>query len=244
VRRAALRRAALLAAVLALLALLGAACSSDGDRSAAIPADVDAIRAAAADAMGRVETARFTIERGGAEVPIDDEGVLVFDRAEGRYAAPASADAVVAARAGGVATEVGAIAIDGEIWITNPVTGRWESAPEGLGFDPTVMFDPRRGWRPLLASGLDDAALVEQEPDADGRYHLRGVAGAARIAVLTSGLVDQAVPIDIWIDGDSGEVREASFATTGPDGTSTWRVTLSGYGDPVEVTPPETGATP
>ena len=53
-----------------------------------IPADVDAILDASAQAMGEIESVHFTIGRGGALVAIDEAGTLVFDFAEGRYGAP------------------------------------------------------------------------------------------------------------------------------------------------------------
>lgn len=239
--RIGLLRVVVLAVALAVVAALGACGSDDGPAEPAIPADAAAVRAAAAEVMGEVSSARFTIERGGAPVHIDDEDALAFERAEGRFAAPASSDAILTLTAGGTAIEVGAVAIDGETWITNPVTGRWEDAPESLAFDPATLFDPDLGWRPLLADGLRDVVLLEPAPDDDGRYRLRGVADASRIEVLTGGLVEQRVPIDIWVDAVSGRVTEARFEAAAPEGTSTWRIALSGYGDEVVVTEPELG---
>ena len=45
--------------------------------------------------MGTVDTVAFTIERSGAPVHIDTNGLLVFNKAVGRFAAPTSADALV-----------------------------------------------------------------------------------------------------------------------------------------------------
>lgn len=231
----------LLVVVAALAVALGTGCGSDEPAGTTIAADVDAVRTAAARAMGEVDTVRFTIERSGAVVHIDEGGALAFERASGRFAAPSSADALVTVTAGGAAIEIGAVAIDGTTWITNPVSGRWEEAPAGLGFDPATLFDPDLGWRPLLATGLRDARLVEPEPDADGRYHLRGVADAERIAVLTGGLVDESVPIDVWVEATTGRVLEARFETGEPDGVTAWRLALSDYGEPVDVEAPDVG---
>jgi hypothetical protein len=236
-----LLRGVLLAAAVVVVVALGACGGDDGPAEPAIPPDAVAVRIAAAEAMGEVGSARFTIEREGAPVHIDDEEALAFERAEGRFAAPASSDAVLTLSANGTAIEVGAVAVDGETWITNPVTGRWEAAPESLAFDPATLFDPDVGWRPLLADGLRDVALVEPAPDEAGRYRLRGVADASRTEVLTGGLVEQRVPIDVWVDAVSGRVTEARFEASAPEGTSAWRIALSGYGDEIVVTPPDLG---
>jgi len=229
-------------AVALLAFMLAGACSSDEPDKAAIAADVDAVRAAAAQAMSDIDTVRFSIGRSGAVVYIDDGDSLAFERAEGRFAAPASADALITVTAGSLTTEVGAVAIDGATWITNPATGRWEPAPEDLSFDPASLFKPDLGWSPLLATGLRRAELLEPAPDDDNRYHLRGIAEAQPISVLTGGLVDQSVPIDLWIDAASGRVVEARFDADTGQGVSSWLLALSDYGANVEVERPDLGA--
>lgn len=229
-----------LAALALLIVVFAVACGgSDEAAQPTIPADVGAVRSAAATAMAQIDTARFSIERGGAVVHVDEGDTLGFERAEGRYAAPSSAEALVTVIVAGLTAEIGAIAIDGTTWITNPATGRWEAAPEGLSFDPASLFKPNFGWTALLTDGLQQAELLEPAPDADDRYHLRGVADAGPISTLTSGLVDESVPVDLWIDATSGYVVEARFDAGTGDDVSSWRLTLSDYGAPVEIEPPE-----
>lgn len=222
----------------AVAAALGA-CAADS-AAPVIPADVDSIVAAAADAMGTIDTVRFRILRDGATVYIDTEGILAFEAAEGRFAAPSSADALVTVKALGLTTRVGAVAIDGAIYLTNPVTGGWEEAPADFTFDPATLFDPETGWRPLFESGLSDAELVATiENDGRSQYHIRGLGEAARVAVITGGLVTEEALLDLWIDAVDGVVVRASFETTTPAGVTGWELELFGYGEEVEVTPPD-----
>jgi hypothetical protein len=58
-----------------------------------------------------------------------------------------------------LATRIGAVAIDDEVWISNPVTGDFETLPTGYDIDPSRFFDPEGGWRPLLAA-LTDVEIV------------------------------------------------------------------------------------
>jgi hypothetical protein len=213
-------------------------CSSgDDDQAAGTDVTVEAVLARAAEAMAGVQTAGFSIEHTGADVFIDDAARIRFDGAQGRYAAPSKADAVVEVNAMGITTKVGAITIDGRIWITNPLTDKWEDAPGGLSFDPTVLFDPETGWRSLLSEGLQDPVLVPSGGD-DDRHHVRATVAADRVSVLTGGLVDEPSVIDLWIDADTSLVSEAGFDVDTDAGPTSWRLLLRNYGDDVTITAP------
>ena len=113
-----LARIALAAAVLVGVA---AACG-DGDAPTGPPLepDIDVILQASAATMGEVETVRFAIDRGGAPIFIDigfDRDGLEFIAAEGRFAAPSTADALVTGAIGDLTTEIGAVAVDGQTWL-------------------------------------------------------------------------------------------------------------------------------
>ncbi len=227
------------AILIVAVALLAPGCSRDTNGGTTLPPDAATILDAAATAMGAVDTVRFTIERTGAPVYIDDSDLLAFVSAEGRYAAPGSAEAVVTIDAGGVNTQIGAVAIDGETWLSNPITGAWEPAPIGYTFDPATLFDPTVGWRPLLAGGLSDVTLVGDGPE-DGRYHLRGTADQDRVAVITAGMVSGQSPLlDLWVDAATGQVTDVSFPTTYRGDISNWTLAFVDYGAEVDITPPD-----
>lgn len=228
-----------LVAGVVVVALAAAGCSS-GDDGSASPETVDEVLAAASSAMAEVGTAHFTISRSGAEVFIDDGGQFRFDRADGRYARPSSADAVITVNARGFTAEVGAVAIDGNVSLTNPLTGAWEPAPAEFSFNPATLFAPDTGWQSLLAGGLTDAQLVDD--DDDDRHHIRATIGAERVAVLTGGLVEEASTVELWIDRDDTRVGELVFDVNVAGATSTWRLTLDDYGADVSITQPSLGS--
>jgi hypothetical protein len=233
-------------AFLVALALLAGACSREAGTTAAptLPPERDTVLATAAEAMGAVESVRFSIERSGAPVHIDPADLLVFNTAEGRFVAPSSADALVTIGVAGFNTEIGAIAFEGRTWLSDPITGRFSPAPGSYAFDPATLFDPEVGWRPLLAAGLSDVEWIGLVgSDDEPRYRLRGSADPERVAVITAGLVgDQEVVLDIALDARTGEVREVEFSTVNGEETSMWTLTFSGYGEPLEVSPPPTDA--
>jgi hypothetical protein len=229
-----------------VLAVAATACSGGSDATTTVPTstiapDVDAILATSADAMGSIESVHFSISRAGALVSIDEAGTLVFDSAEGRYGTPGAADALVTIDVNDIKIRVGAIAIDGATYLTNPITGRWEPVPDAYEFDPAALFDPEVGWRPLLASGYDDVTLLgTEERSGTTTYHLIGTAREERVEAITAGLVaNQDVLLDLWVDVATGEVREVEFAATSANGESFWTLTFFDYGADVTIEPPD-----
>lgn len=191
--------------------------------------------------MGAVEFVRFRIERGGAPVYIDSLQTLNFSMAEGQFAAPSSANAVVTLAVGNLNAQIGAIAIDGVTWLTNPITGEWTAAPSGYDFDPSTLFDPELGWRPLLADGLSEVVWVgEETKNSEPRYHIRAIADEDRVALILAGLIrKQPVSIDMWIDPETGYVREAELSTVHEGQTSDWYIEFSEFDEPIEIEPPD-----
>ena len=193
----------------------------------------DDIRADAAAAMAAIETAAFSISREGAPISISG---LEFSSATGVYAAPDRAEAVLEVRAGDVTARLGTIAIGERVWLTDPVSGRWNELDAGTGFNPAVVFDRDGGWPAILGQDMADA-------EADGydarTVVLTGTVSAERVAVLTAGLADpQPTVVEMLIDRETSRLRRVSFDTSGSDGVSSWTIELTDYDDPVAIAPP------
>jgi hypothetical protein len=191
--------------------------------------------------MGSVDFVRFKIERSGAPVFIDSLETLNFSLAEGQYASPSAANAVVTLAVGSINAQIGAISIDGQTWLTNPITGEWEAAPSGFVFDPSTLFDPQLGWRPLLATGLSDVEWIGEETrNSEPRYHIRAAADEDRVALILAGLINkQSVALDMWIDPETGHVREAELSTVFEGQTSDWFIEFTEFGVAVDIAPPD-----
>ncbi len=222
--------------LLVSFAVVVGACSGDDTT-----ADPDAIVGLSTDRMREVDSVAFTLDRTGVPVFIDEDGLLEFTAADGRFAAPESAEALLTVRALGIPTQVGAVQIGGETWLTNPITGNWEAAPPGFTFDVATLFDPETGWSALLSGGFTNTFFVgEEELEGETLAHFRVTAPADRVEQITAGMVrDQAVDADLWIAGSTGEIRELSFDTDMADGVTTWRLRLTDYGLDVEITAPD-----
>jgi lipoprotein LprG len=213
----------------------------DADDAVADPAAVAGeIVDASAEAMSQVTSVEFGLERSGAPVFIDEFERIALDDLIGQFAVPNMAQAKLGVTVNGdLATILGAVAIDDEVWISNPVTGDFETLPAGYDIDPSRFFDPEGGWQPLLAN-LTDVELVGIDDRGGERYHVRGVAPAAEVRNITVDLVrDQDVPVDLWIHPSTFLVTAAEFTTTIDGADSDWSLELGRYGDDFTIVPPE-----
>lgn len=229
-----MRRAATLLAIV----LASGACGGTQGITPPDPSfDVDALIVRAADAMAGLETARFTMERSGA--PVEVAG-LEFVSAEGQYAAPAAARALLQVRVSDLSVEVGTIAIDERVWLTNPLTGGWEEIPDGTGFNIAIVFDAEVGWVPLLTDDLSHISYLGMMDEGNGPRHvIHGSIAAVRVEFLTAGLVEaQSVESDIWIHPESAHITRVEFATDDGGAVSEWIIRLSEFDEPVTIHPP------
>lgn len=207
-------------------------------------ADVDDVLADAAAAMADVTSVRFRLDRSGAPIYIDEFGSLALDGLVGQFVIPSQAQARLTVTVDGdLTTEIGAVAIDDEIWISNPVTGDFETLPPGFDVDPSRFFDPEGGWQPLLAN-LRDVVLVGIDDRGGDRYHVRGTAPAAEVRNITVGLVrDQDVPVDLWIHPSTSLVTHAEFTTESDGSETSWALALDQYGQSFAIRPPDNVST-
>jgi hypothetical protein len=215
--------------------------ADDGDDGATADPNADAtqIATSSAEAMANVTSVEFELERGGAPIFIDEFERIALDSLRGQFSVPGRAQAELNVTVNdNLATRLGAVAVDDEVWISNPVTGDFETLPSGYDIDPSKFFDPENGWGPLLGS-LQDVSLVAVDDRGGERYHITGTAPAEQVSNITVGLVQgQDVAVDLWVHPATFLVTAAEFETTIGDATSQWALTLDRYGDTFEIEPP------
>lgn len=194
---------------------------------------------AAAEAMGAVSSVEFRLQRDRAPIYIDEFERIALDSLRGQFTVPTRAQAELSVTVNGdLATRLGAVAIDDEVWISNPVTGDFEALPSGYDIDPSRFFDPEGGWQPLLAA-LQDVIIVGVDDRGGDRYHVRGVAPAAQVRNITVGLVrDQDVTVDLWIHPSTFLVTAAEFDTAVDGEETAWVLELGRYGETFRIEPP------
>jgi len=220
-----------------ILAGCSGSAGSETSDAEPLPQDGEAIAAAAAEAIGEVTSVGFELTRSGAPVAIDPFGVLLLESVVGRAVLPNRADAVVTVNVGGsLITELGAVAIDDEVWMSNPITGEMEPLPEGINIDPREFFNPTQAWKPLLEE-LTAPVFIESQDDL---YHIQGTASSPNLSAITAGLIqDQDLTLDLWIDPTDALIRRVEFESTLGGETSQWVLTLSDFGATFDIARPD-----
>jgi lipoprotein LprG len=193
-----------------------------------------------ATAMAGVTSVEFRLGRDGAPVFIDQFDEIALDSLRGQFTVPTKARAELTVTIDDdLTTKIGAVAIDSEVWISNPVTGDFETLPAGYDIDPSRFFDPKDGWQPLIAN-LTDVRLIDIADRGGDRYHVRGTAAAADVRNITVGLVrDQDVPVDLWIHPTTALVTAAEFTTVIDGAEAHWVLELENFGAEFAIEPPD-----
>lgn len=215
--------------------------AEEDDGAVADPsADVQDITASSAAAMAAVTSVEFRVSVTGAPIYVDQFERIALTSLHGQFAVPGRAQAELAVTIdGNLNTRLGAVAVDDEIWLSNPVTGDFETLPDGYDIDPSRFFDPVGGWQPLLG-GLQQVTLVGIEDRGGQRYHIRGTASSEQMSNVTAGLVGgQQVVVDLWVHPTTFRVTATEFETTSSAGTVAWTIDLSSYGEAFQIDPPE-----
>ncbi len=142
--------------------VLVAACGGEESSVTTLPPQPGPVLEAAAEAMSNVDYVHFKILwAGGAPIGISDFNAD-FEDAEGFFAAPGAANGVATLAVGNAKAQLGVISIEGQTWLTEPISGAWMDAPSGFDIDPSSFFDPKGAWEPLLTD-LTDVEFVGEE---------------------------------------------------------------------------------
>lgn len=239
-----LRTAFLALALVAFAALLG--CGGEEAAQAPQPAaeptpiDLSDLLMRAGEATAAVDSFHFFLEHSeDASTPYTDLGPFELTEAEGDLIKPdkmsLTFDGVFS---GSFAARSSVIAVGEESYITNPLTGEWESLT-GL-LSPTDLFDPQGVFVTMLTD-VQDPVLVSQ---MDGEYRIDGVLEATALQPLLGNAAQGGkVNVELTIDAGSLLLLKAVVkgqVTLTEEADVVRTVTLSRFNDPsISITLPE-----
>lgn len=228
------------AMVLLFLGLL-AACQEQNLPD--LPAE-DLVNKAAAS-MEALRGFHFVIERTGAPAYIDSRQTLSFRRAEGEYAAPDRARAVVRLILPGLVTDVSVVSVGAVQWETNPLSGQWVELPPDWGFNPAVLFREDVGLPAILATDLTNKVVATPERLENGPdmllYKVTGLVAGERLYDMSGSLIGpEPVEVTMWIEPETFFMHRivAVEPVVGSAEPSVWQVDFSQFGELFEIAPP------
>jgi lipoprotein LprG len=229
--------------IFTMAACMGDDDNGDDDDAAASPAgDVtpEQVLQDARDAWDATETAHFSLEVDG-DAYLDEDETIKLVSAEGDIKRPGSVKAAAKVDAQISVVDINLVAVDGEIFITNLLSGNWEKAPEDFSYDPSMLFSDTDGIGPIMTD-LENPALDGTE-DVNGQSARRvtGTVAADRVAEITAGTIaGDDIDVTLWIGVEDAKLLRVEL--TEPEGVrespATWTLNLTDHGEDVEIEAP------
>ena len=162
---------------------------------------------------------------------------LVIDEAEGDVVKPDKISVEFSGSFAGFFVKSGLVTLGDVSYMTNPLTGKWESVPADVS--PLRFFDPRRGISAML-SRVGDASLLPGDSEV---HRIKGTLPAEALAPLLGTTVEgTTVDVEIAIDKTEHYLIEAVLdgrvTPTEPDAVI-GVITLSGFDEAVSIEAPQ-----
>jgi hypothetical protein len=227
-----------LALIGVILAALAVSCSSDpeGTVVATVPAPPVVLENARV-AMAEVPQFEFELTHPKGTTALD--GGLELRRAEGAVIAPKQLSVLAEANLGRLFVKVEAIVIDGQTWMTNPITGNWSTiAPQD---SPFSFLDPVR----LVTNVLDQTTEPTFTGDpgvGTGNLTLDGKVPSEALQPLVGIVLPGAVlDVALSVDAETFLLKTARLSgrlQADDDEDFVRLITFSGFEDELVIEPP------
>jgi hypothetical protein len=189
----------------------------------------------AGDAMQEMNTARFTLLREGNPIVLEAATGMSFNAASGEYQAPDRVHAVVKVGLMGSILEIEVYWLPEGVYISNPLTKKFEAVTGGLGFDGAAIFKPDGMPGVLNKRGIQNPSRIGNETIEDVEtIHISGEADGAVLAPLTAGALQAGTmyPVDVWVDQST--FIPVRFHIVEPDGSG-WVIDLYDINAEIEI---------
>ncbi len=155
-----------------------------------------------------VDSFRFELRNEGGETPIP--GGLGLRGAEGVMSKPDLIDVMVKATFSGFIVELHIISVDDRTYMTNPISGAWQTFEVGLS--PVAFFDPATGVNLILESLLEPALGEDTVVDGTPAHRVTGRLPARAAQFIAGGYLEGAVlDAELLIGKDDSLLRRVEL---------------------------------
>lgn len=220
------------------LFLIVASCSSQGEDDA--PPEPEEVIEQALDTFQETESAQFDLQIDGTIALGGGDGEIQLGGVQGAIARPASARAEADVQFMGSSITMELVAADGTLYLRNPLSGEWETAPTDLNFDPALIFDEETG----ISRVVDQLNNLENEGedsvDGTDAWHLTATVDTSEVEGLTGSFFEgNTLELDLWIATDDYRLLRVELLDSEAAEPSSWVLTLSDHNEPVDITAPD-----
>lgn len=196
------RQSSTLAVVLSLIIFMVTVTGCT--KSAPAPLSASEIISKSSEKMEAINSFHFVLDQVGGGTPIAMG--LEMTNAVGDVVRPDRLKATISGKLSGMYLEVQIITVGEEMYMTNPLTGKWELLP--TQFSVLKVFDPNTGIAAILKGIVDLAKLSDEEMEGAICYHLSGSIDSDELRPITVSSVEGVtIPIEVWIGEEDFLVR-------------------------------------
>ncbi|MFW6074168.1 MAG: LppX_LprAFG lipoprotein, partial [Chloroflexota bacterium] len=216
-----------------MVSLLAACGGGDGNSNGdGETPNAEEVLESGANRWEETETARFRLEIEG-ETYLDEAETIRLSEAEGALVWPASAETDASLSAGPVDADVSLIMIDGDVYMTDLMTGAWGEAPADFSYDPSILLSEDDGLGSIMRQ--IDEATVERAGDD---LVLSGDAPADAIEPITAGAIasdSASVPVELTFDPETFDLLGIRIDGADDD---RWTIELFDHDDAITIERP------
>jgi len=164
---------------------------------------------------------------------------LAMERAEGEVAGPERMQAELRARAGPINVNLRLIILPEGSWITNPLTGQWESEDISIA----QFFDPATGVAALMTELSNVEVTGSEVISGAATRRIEGTVDSGALETLLPGVArGQPLTVRLWIGVDDPVVHRLEVIGAVEPGDSpdlVRRLTLSDFGSEFQIQAPQ-----
>ena len=158
--------------------------------------------------MQAVSSFHFVLDQQGGTTPIALG--ISMKKIDGDVVRPDRLKMTISGTVVGMTIEVQMIKVGETIYMTNPLSGKWEIPP--AEFDVLTVLDPNAFIAAVMKNAVSPARLNDEEAGGVLCYHLSGTIDSGDLSAIT-GSSTKGVPIttEIWIGTGDFLVRQVSL---------------------------------
>lgn len=161
------------------------------------------------DSMQAEESFHFTMEHDTAGTPISKS--ILMTKLVGDIVSPDKLKAKITGTYSDMAIEVELVTVSGQTYMTNPISGAWELAPNS--FKVLSVFDPGSGIASIIKGLSDVTSLGEEKVGKTKCYHLKGDVLSETLAPLTgTSATGIKIGTEVWIDKKTFHVMQVKLS--------------------------------
>lgn len=189
-----------------------------------------------AQRFDQLQTVHFTLEVKAGKVEILTGTQL--KRAEGDLARPNSFQAKIYASVLIGEATINTIGINGEQYITNPLTNSWSKLSQSQTFNLSLLFDKQNGISGLVRQLQQVENLGEATLGGVACVHFVGTLPGSAVSPVTHGIFGRnPVTLDVWAGRDDNLIRQLYLKETTSNGAF-WVITFSRFDQTVNIQKP------